>query len=54
LSSVVKPTWPNIFIVTLSAESAEKVIKITQAKMMQNCLNYEWTLPTYFFFVYPS
>ena len=40
---------PNIFIVTLSAESAEKVIKITQAKMMQNCLNYEWTLPTYFF-----
>ena len=33
LSSGVKLTWPNIFIVTLSAE---KVIKITQAKMMQN------------------
>ena len=50
LSSGVKLTWPNIFIVTLSAESAEKVIKITEGKMMQNCLNYQWTLPTYFFF----
>ena len=51
LSSGVKLTWPNIFIVTLSAE---KVIKITQAKMMQNLLNYEWTLPTYFFVFIPD
>ena len=32
LSSGAKLTWPNVFIVTLSAE---KVIKITQAKMIQ-------------------
>ena len=54
LSSGVKLTWTNIFIVTLSAESAENVIKITQGKLMQNCLNYQWTLPTYFFCVCPG